>query len=187
MENEKINKDDLLTIVVQYEVSDALEAQFKALSEQFTEALKKAPGFVGKNILTTKIPGATIYHILLRFDDLTNLEQWEASAIRNELREKLEALVGRKSQYHYLTGLETWFALRSGKPIVPPPRYKMALLTWIGVYSLLLFVYLVFGQFLAALPLALRLMLVSVTLVCLMTYVVMPFLTRRLVKWLYPN
>jgi antibiotic biosynthesis monooxygenase (ABM) superfamily enzyme len=187
MEKESNTLGDALTIVVQHEIKGGFEDKFKAISDEFTAALKKFPGFMGKNIFLHKTHGKTIYSILLRFQDLASVQQWEASDIRNQLKEKLEALVGLQSQYHYLTGLETWFALRSGKPMVPPPRYKMALLTWIGVYTLLLFVNFVFGQFLMPLPLAIRLLVVSVVLVCLMTYVVMPFLVRRLVKWLYPN
>lgn len=36
-----------------------------------------------------------------------------------------------------LCGLETWFTLSPGEAIVPPPRYKMAIVTWIAMFPLI--------------------------------------------------
>jgi antibiotic biosynthesis monooxygenase (ABM) superfamily enzyme len=37
----------------------------------------------------------------------------------------------------YLTGLETWFTLPTDPGAPAPPRYKMALLTWITIFPLI--------------------------------------------------
>ena len=34
----------------------------------------------------------------------------------------------------FVTGLESWFTLPSQPGLVPPPPYKMALLTWLTIF-----------------------------------------------------
>ncbi|MDJ0569682.1 MAG: hypothetical protein QNJ53_11615 [Pleurocapsa sp. MO_192.B19] len=86
-----------------------------------------------------------------------------------------------------MTGLETWFAVNSSvsRPMIPPPRYKMAIVTWIAIFGLIIVINLFLGSFLASLPMLLRSFVLTVGLVALMTYVVMPRMTRLLSGWLY--
>jgi antibiotic biosynthesis monooxygenase (ABM) superfamily enzyme len=65
-----------------------------------------------------------------------------------------------------------------------PPRYKIALLTWAGVFTLLTAANVVFGPLLALLPLPARTLLLTGLVVGLMTYIVMPRLTRWCAGWL---
>ncbi|MGV2826826.1 hypothetical protein [Myxosarcina sp. GI1(2024)] len=88
-----------------------------------------------------------------------------------------------------MRGLETWFAVNSSasQPIIPPPRYKMAIVTWIAIFVLIVIINLLFGSFLASLPMLLRSLVLTVGLVGLMTYIVMPRMTRLFSWWLYPK
>ncbi|NES23669.1 MAG: hypothetical protein F6K41_33305 [Symploca sp. SIO3E6] len=67
----------------------------------------------------------------------------------------------------------------------PPPKYKTATVTWIGVYicSSLLGYFLV--PYLGGLPYLLRQAITTGLVVSLLAYVVMPRLTRLFRKWLY--
>ena len=69
----------------------------------------------------------------------------------------------------------------------PPPRYKMAVLTWLAVYPTLTVILAVL-QPLGVLrtPLPLRTLIVTVILVPLVVYVLVPTLTRALAGWLQP-
>ena len=88
-----------------------------------------------------------------------------------------------------MTGLETWFAVNSAvsRPMIPPPRYKMAIVTWIAIFFLIVIVNLLFGSFLASLSMLFRSLVLTVGLVILMTYAVMPRMTRLFSWWLYPK
>jgi antibiotic biosynthesis monooxygenase (ABM) superfamily enzyme len=68
-----------------------------------------------------------------------------------------------------------------------PPRYKMALLTWAGAFPLLTAVNVLLGPLLVALPLPGRTLLMTGLLVSLLTYVIMPRLTRLCAAWLSPS
>jgi uncharacterized protein len=86
-----------------------------------------------------------------------------------------------------LTGLETWFTLPS-KPGQPsPPRYKMAVVTWLAVFPLITLIFALFGPLLSQLPTLLRTLILTMVMVTLMTYVIMPRLTRLFSFWLYPD
>jgi len=68
--------------------------------------------------------------------------------------------------------------------MTPPPRWKMAIITWIAVYPIITVLLLALGPILAGLPTPLTTLIVSVLLVTLMTFVLMPLLTRAFRPWL---
>jgi hypothetical protein len=85
-----------------------------------------------------------------------------------------------------LTGLETWFTLPTQPGAMPPPRYKMAVVTLLVIYPLSLGASVAMTRWLADLPMLLRSLLGSVVMIALMTYVIMPRATRLFRRWLYP-
>jgi antibiotic biosynthesis monooxygenase (ABM) superfamily enzyme len=87
----------------------------------------------------------------------------------------------------FVTGLETWFTLPPQAGAAPPPPYKMALVTWITIFPLITAIVAVTGPLLKDLPLAVRLGITTALTVPLMTWVVMPRVTRLLRGWLYPD
>ncbi len=65
-----------------------------------------------------------------------------------------------------------------------PRRYKLFLLTWVAIYPLITGILWLFGSFLNTLPLPLRTLVLTLLLVYLMTYIVMPCLQRLFRRWL---
>lgn len=68
-----------------------------------------------------------------------------------------------------------------------PPRYKIALLTWAAAFPVLTAVNVLLAPVLARLPLPGRTLLMTGLLVGLLTYVIMPRLTRIFAAWLSPS
>jgi uncharacterized protein len=64
------------------------------------------------------------------------------------------------------------------------PRYKMALLTWVGAWSLITLILWALGPVMATWPLVLRTLVLSVLMVVGMTWLVIPYLTRAFAGWL---
>ena len=65
-----------------------------------------------------------------------------------------------------------------------PPRYKLALLTWAGAYTVVTLLLALLGPAIATWPLVLRTLVLSVTMVVALTWLVMPRLTRLCHSWL---
>jgi antibiotic biosynthesis monooxygenase (ABM) superfamily enzyme len=86
-----------------------------------------------------------------------------------------------------LTGLETWFALPASATITPPPRWKQALLSWLGGYPTASLFFVAVGTHIQKLPLPVRTLILSSFLILTLTYVVMPRLTSVARRWLYPR
>jgi len=63
-------------------------------------------------------------------------------------------------------------------------RPKLAFLTWVGAYPVITLILVVLGPAMAAWPLALRTLVVSVLMVGTLTWLVMPGLTRLVRPWL---
>jgi antibiotic biosynthesis monooxygenase (ABM) superfamily enzyme len=65
-----------------------------------------------------------------------------------------------------------------------PPRYKLALLTWAGAYSVITAILGLLGPSMATWPLPLKTLLLSVMMVVTLTWLVIPSLTRLFKGWL---
>jgi antibiotic biosynthesis monooxygenase (ABM) superfamily enzyme len=68
-----------------------------------------------------------------------------------------------------------------------PARYKLALLTWAGAYTVITLMLTLLGPLMASWPLALRTLVLSATMVVTLTWLVMPRLTRLFQPWLAPG
>lgn len=69
--------------------------------------------------------------------------------------------------------------------MTPSPRWKMAIITWIAIYPVITILLLILGPIiLGHLPIPIVTLILSITLVLLMTFVVMPLLTRAFRPWL---
>jgi hypothetical protein len=72
----------------------------------------------------------------------------------------------------------------AGRETSGPGRYKLALLTWAAAYSVITLMLAVLGPAMASWPLALRTLLLSMTMVVALTWLIMPRLTRLFRPWL---
>lgn len=135
------------------------------------------------------------YVVIFRFNNYDNLTKWEKSPIRNEWLQKGRKLVEADPDVQKMTGLEFWFTPYFKDesspmiPIQPPPRYKMVIVT-IPVISILLLTLVPQIHFLTemlSIPFPIRLVIAITIIVLLMTYVIMPLLTKLLKSWLFKN
>jgi antibiotic biosynthesis monooxygenase (ABM) superfamily enzyme len=133
------------------------------------------------------------YVIIFRFNTYENLDKWEKSPIRHEWLQKGRKLAESDYDVQKMTGLEFWFTPYFNDesspmiPLQPPPRYKMVIVT-IPVISILLLTLVPQIHFLTemlSIPFPIRLVIALTITVLLMTYVIMPLLTKLLKSWLF--
>lgn len=69
-----------------------------------------------------------------RFADAASMYAWESSEMRRKLFE--EANQYSTPHYEEETGLKTWFAVPDLHAVVPPAKWKIALVTFFAAYVL---------------------------------------------------
>ncbi|MEP9363379.1 antibiotic biosynthesis monooxygenase [Nocardioides sp. CN2-186] len=130
------------------------------------------------------------WHMLYRFADEASLETWEASPQRDWWLGAAQGLVG-ESRKERRTGIEGWFDppasrdvqdLRPGPPA--PPRWKQACVIFLVFFPLSLVANWAASHTISGLPLPLRVLLIVLVLTPVMTYVALPWITKRMEWWL---
>ncbi|WP_214324942.1 hypothetical protein [Nonomuraea sediminis] len=110
---------------------------------------------------------------------------WRSSPDRAALIAESAALAESPSLERDLTGLDGWFAPIDGRVVRPPARWKTWLVTLAALYVLLLTITTVAAPLLSPPAPPLRFALLLPVLTALMTWIVMPRLSRLLSSWLY--
>jgi antibiotic biosynthesis monooxygenase (ABM) superfamily enzyme len=179
--------DEPVTVVVTRRVKPGHEALYEAWLSALVDEARALPGFLGTDVQRPGPSGPRVYTSVFRFDSLANLQAFERSELRARALANVREHVEADATWQTLTGLEFWFTVPAGTAVPQPVRWRMALVMIAVVYALVLsigrLVALVLGD--AAMPV--RLLVTIAIEVVLMTYVLMPRLTRVLAPWIYPR
>lgn len=188
MRNEDL-VDPPVTVVISRRVKPKCRKAFEKFISGITASAMTFEGHLGTNVFRPSNPKDNEYQIIFKFDRASNLQIWEKSECRRQWLARAENLRLEPARIRVITGLETWFTLPASKGILPPPRYKMAVVTLTTLFPLIQLANLTIAPLLALLPLPLllRSLIITAILVLLMTYVAMPRMTRLFSKWLYPK
>jgi antibiotic biosynthesis monooxygenase (ABM) superfamily enzyme len=163
------------------------EAFYEQFLEEIIAAASAFPGHMGVEVFRPQSTSAGEYRIVYRFDTAQHLRQWLDSDEHAAWLERAEPHAIGPVRTRFVTGLESWFTLPSQPGTTPPPPYKMALLTWITIFPLITLLVELSAPLLDDLSPVLRLAITTAVTVPLMTWVVMPRVTRLLRGWLYPD
>jgi uncharacterized protein len=160
------------------------EAEFQQALREFFQASFAHGGVLGATMLVPP-PGSDSreFGILRTFADGKERDDFYASPLFKAWEERCKPLTDGGWSYRELHGLEAWFR----SPHSPPPRWKMAMVTLLGVYPISLVIGFVLSPQLRKLPFALNLFIVSALIVASLTWLVMPRLTSWLKPWLNPE
>ena len=182
-------KDLAVTTIVKRKIKPGKEAVYYDLMQAVSQYALTFPGNTGLNFINPT-PEDPYHTIIFRFDSLDNLNNWGKSQIRRNILEKVDAITINEPVIKQYQALEHWFELDGLSNITPPPKYKMVIATIIGIYpvtTILLpairktpYLKLVFGE-----NFWISSLISAIIIICLMTYVVMPMVTKTLKSWLF--
>lgn len=180
-----------VTVIIRRRVKPGREAEYEAWLQRLQAEARTLSGYLG---VTTQKPAATgsrEYVSAVRFDSLQSLQAFEVSEMRERHLVEVLPLVQGDAVWERMTGLEFWFSAPPGTVVPQPSRPRMALVMIVVVFTLVLVIGSTVNTAFAALPFEtpypLRLLVTITVEVVLMTYWLMPVLTRRLARWIYPS
>lgn len=182
-----------VTVIVTRKAQKGKIKEFEEWMDGIIHEAMKFEGHMGVNIMRPPNLSDPEYVIIFRFNTYENLAKWEKSEIRKEwLRRSAEVTEG-EPLVEKQSGLEFWFTPRSstgssngGKALIarPPPRYKMAMVLTGIIFVLVSTLLPQIRQATVGLPILLSTLVGVAIMVLLMTYVIMPSVTRLLRPWL---
>ena len=192
-----------ITVAIERRIDPERTREATAWMQAGTDLATTFPGFLGSGWVRAG-EESDLWYMLYRFHDIATLESWEQSAQRGWWLESGKAFA-REERVERRTGIEGWFdapfatgvgsrrgadATPTGPVALPiptaPPRWKQAVTIWLGFFptNLLASWLLGFAPGFAQWPLWARVLLSTVLLTPVMTYAVLPWVTRLLRPWL---
>ncbi|MFC3607418.1 antibiotic biosynthesis monooxygenase [Stutzerimonas tarimensis] len=166
-----------VTLMVARRVRKGCYRDFLAWLEEGKQLASDFPGYLGSGVLAPP-EGDDEFQIICRFADEASLAAWKGSASRHAWLKRGGHLFAHPHE-HRAKGLDHWFA-----PGVRPPRWKQSVAIWVAFFPVSLAFQLVSGDALNQLPLLPAVLVSTLVLTPLMTYVFIPLSTRLLGGWL---
>ncbi len=179
---------DPITLVISEVVEPNLIEDYETWTKEINHAAQQFDGFMGVEVIRPRDHQHPEYVVIVKFDNYEHCKTWLTSSVYQQGMQKAKKFISQRSQQYQPNGLELWFTLPKSKSSnsSQPAYYKQVIIGVITVYPLILLAKLLLSPFLQGLPELLAL-LISVTFVsALLTYPVMPYLTKVLSFWLYP-
>ena len=171
-------------IAITRRVRPGCEAEFQEALREFFQTSFGHGGVLGASMLTPP-PGSESHEfgILRTFRDEVERDTFYASPMFKAWEERARTLTEGEPVYRQLHGLEAWFRSPHG----PPPRWKMAIATFLGVFPTAMILNLTLGRAIQPWPFLLGSAVFNAAMVALLTWMVMPLVTRALRGWLHPE
>lgn len=178
-----------VTVLITRRVKAGHETAFEKSMNDMTAAASTFAGYLGGQLVRPDDEGSgdevNLYHVVFAFDSPEHLQAWQTSPTRSLGLAAITPHIEGQTQ-HQVSGLGHWFAAPVGPKQAPPPRWKVAVVTWLGICPTVYALFLTLAPLLADWPLLPRVMLITMLVVLLMTWLVAPRLTSWLKPFLYP-
>ncbi|MFU8794629.1 MAG: antibiotic biosynthesis monooxygenase [Dethiobacteria bacterium] len=172
-----------ITVVVSRRVRPGLENKFRTWVNDIAKAAEHFQGHLGSGYIRP-VTAEGEHTIIYRFDTVEHFDSWQNSDERaywiNQSREFIEG----EPHVDKATGLEYWFHDPACSYGTPPPIWKQALLTEIGLFPTVLVISYTIGMLLNDWPLPIRTLVFTILSVLIMTWFVMPNISRLTRPWL---
>ncbi|MEO0477534.1 MAG: antibiotic biosynthesis monooxygenase [Planctomycetota bacterium] len=181
------SNENSVSVVVRRRIRPELVEAYEEWLAGVIEAAETFEGHQGAQVLRPSNPATQDYVFLFRYATPEQLAAWQESETARDWLKRGEAFTLGDVQIQTITGLEFWFQIPTGASHRPPAKHKMVIATVIGLYPLILFLAPILANALQVLPRPLAVLMSTLCNVLLMTYVVMPRVTRGLSRWLFPR
>jgi len=169
-------------VAITRRIKPGCEQEFQAALKEFFARSLTHSGVQGAAMLVPP-PGSssTEYGILRSFAGIAERDAFYASPLYLDWKKRVAPLSDGEPEAGELHGLEAFF--RQNNP-APPPRWKMAIATYLGVVPVIMTLALTLGPLIRSWNFVMYNLCFNACVVVLLTWIVMPLITRALRGWL---
>ncbi|QEY64230.1 antibiotic biosynthesis monooxygenase [Metapseudomonas lalkuanensis] len=180
------NVNKVVTLLIRHRVRQGQLDSYESWLRRIVQTAQGYPGHLGVDVIHGKEGDHALFTSVLRFSSADHLQSWLDSDDRRRLVEEVTPLLASDEDLALHSAREFWFAPEHVPG--PPPRWKQASITFAVILPLSLLVPLMWQPLFAIQPwlgghLASN-TLITLTIVLLVVYLFMPWVTRWLAPWL---
>ena len=176
--------DESVTITAVHNVAYGREEALYDWATSLLLQAERSTSFLGGGILGPPEVGGE-WHVIYRWANQNSARWWEEAATQAGWMDQAESFA-RPIQVQQTTGFRAWFESRARVPS-PPPKWKLAVVSFAAVFPPVLVFNLTLIPHLLGLSVVLRSFALCVGVTIIVTWVMMPRLTRVLRFWLQPS
>lgn len=171
---------DAVTAVMSQRVRADAWDRFRSAHAEIVAVMRRFDGFLSCD-LAEPVPGVQDDHVVIfSFDSREHLDRWLESEARREVLGLIEPLIEGDRTLNVVGGFAGWFSLGGGDP----PRWKQAVAVLIALYPTVLMLGYLQRTFLPELPWIPTLFVSNVVSIAILSWLLMPLVTRLLSTWL---
>jgi uncharacterized protein len=171
-----------VTVVVSRRPAPGHEDELAAWAEGLVDLASHFPGYVAGEVMPTHDADGDLV-VAISWANADAVQFWERSDEREAWLGRADTLLASPARAEVLSGFESIFAPSASSS--PVPRWKTAIVIALAIYPASLLVQLLLGSAVGSWPLPLRVLLTTLILVPFMVWAGVPWLTRRLDRWLH--
>jgi antibiotic biosynthesis monooxygenase (ABM) superfamily enzyme len=169
--------------IVRRRAKPGCERAYEAIVSAMFEEASRFHGYLSAELIPPDAPGGE-YQIVQRFATSEDLERWNNSPERVTWHDRLRPVADGDPEYRLLTGLDAWFAPTVLPASKPPKKWRMTLVSWMGIFPTVALLLTFVAPMLAPLPFIARTAVFTALVAIAMSYLIMPRLTRWMAWWL---
>ena len=174
-----------VTVVIARRPVPGGTAELLEWADGIVRAASDFPGHLGAEVFPPSPPDCDELVIAFSFTNADALSAWEHSEVRRSWIGRSRQLIAGEATTHGVSGFEGIFSHAPGQAVVPPPRWKTATVIALALFPMTLLLSWLLTPHLASWNLLLRVLLTTAIVVPYMSWVGVPFLSRRLSGWLH--
>ncbi len=168
-------------VAITRKVKPGCERAFEESIRQLFQSSLERHGVLGVHLISPPHGSNNReYGILRTFANEHERDEFYRSELFRNWDKQVARLTEGERTYRELHGLEAWFRTTS-----PPARWKMALLTWLGVWPTSWLVGTLIGPRVSHFPPFLSSAIFAAVIVVCLTWMVMPLLAKLFHSWLH--
>lgn len=173
--------DSAVTAIMSQRVEPGDRMAFRRAHAEITLAMRDFPGFVACELVepVPDVQDDTI--VVFSFASRADLDRWLGSQERRDVLDLIEPLVEGERTLNVVGGFAGWFSTDS---TTEPPRWKQAIAVLIALFPTTLLLSLVQRAWFDEVPWVPALFVSNVAGIAVLTWLLMPFVTRLLGPWL---
>ncbi|MFG2194071.1 antibiotic biosynthesis monooxygenase [Streptomyces sp. NPDC048639] len=182
-------KESGVTAVISHDVPPERAEDFQRWQEKVLKAQQSFPGFMGSEMFRPVAGVQDNWVVAFRFDTREHLDRWLDSGTREKLLDEGRGLFTSYDVRKVGSPFSGWFRFEEGTEKGIPPNWKQAMTVLLALYPTVMVLNLTVGFELNNLGVTawFGLFIGNVCSVALLTWVLMPLVTRVFDRWLAPR